>query len=196
MSQEIRTFIAIELPDPLKASLVELQEELKERVPYRSVRWVQPQGIHLTLKFLGQTPVDQIERIAEALRSACAPLSSFTYTVGGLGCFPNLRRPRVVWVGVQEPTGTLSGLQRAIEDACEEFGFRRERRGFHPHLTLGRLRDRVSTGERRAVGEVVQTTEAASLSTLAAEGISLIRSDLLPTGAVYTTLREIELKEG
>lgn len=195
MPQEIRTFIAIELPDPIKASLTELQERLKGQAPPRAVRWVRSEGIHLTLKFLGQTSVDQIEGIAEALRLACASLSPFTYTVGGLGCFPNLRRPRVIWVGVQEPTGTLSRLSGAIEEACAELGFKRERRAFHPHLTLGRLRNRISAEERRAIGELVQETEVASLGAGTAKGISLIRSDLQPTGAVYTILREIELKE-
>ncbi len=195
MPQDIRTFIAIELPDPLKERLVELQEKLKEQAPPRAVRWVQPEGIHLTLKFLGQTPVDQIEGIVRALSSACVPLSSFTYTVGGLGCFPDLRRPQVIWVGVQEPTGALSGLQGAIEEACAELSFQREGRAFHPHLTLGRLRDRASAEERRAIGELIQGTEVASLGAGAARRVSLIRSDLRPTGAVYTTLREIELKE-
>lgn len=193
MPQDIRTFIAIELPDSLKASLMELQERLKEQAPPRAVRWVRSEGIHLTLKFLGQTPVDQIKGLVESLSSACAALSPFIYTVGGLGCFPNLRRPRVIWVGVQEPTGMLARLQGAVEGACADLGFKRERRAFHPHLTLGRLRDRVSTGERRAIGELIQGTEVASLGTVSARGVSLIRSDLRPTGAVYTTLREIEL---
>lgn len=196
MPQEIRAFIAIELPNPLKASLMELQGRLKEQTPPRAVRWVRPEDIHLTLKFLGQTPVDRIEGIVRALSSACAPFSPFTYSVGGLGCFPNLRRPRVIWVGVQEPTSALSRLQGAIEGACAELGFQRERRAFHPHLTLGRLRDRVPAQERRAIGELIQRAEAASLGAGAAKGISLIRSDLRPTGAVYTTLREIELGEG
>jgi len=160
------------------------------------VRWVQPEGIHLTLKFLGQTPLDQIEGIVKALSSACASLCPFTCTVGGLGCFPNLRRPRVIWVGVQEPTGALSRLQEALEGACAESGFKRERRAFHPHLTLGRLRDRASADQRRAIGELIQGTEVTSLGTVSAKGISLIRSDLRPRGAVYTTLREIELREG
>jgi len=195
MAQQIRAFIAIELPDPLRASLKGLQDRLKEQAPPRAVRWVQPQGIHLTLKFLGQTPVDQIEGLIKGLVSACAPLCSFTCTVGGLGCFPNPNRPRVIWAGVQEPTGALSRLQRAIEDACAELGFEPERRTFHPHLTLGRVRDGVPTGQRRAIGELIERTETASLATISAKGVSVIRSDLRPSGAVYTTLREIELKE-
>jgi len=195
MGQDMRTFIAIELPEPLKASLRELQDRLSAQPPRGAVRWVQPQGIHLTLKFLGQTPAHRIEGIIEALRSACLPVPSFAYTVGGLGCFPNPVRPRVIWVGVQEPTGVLSRLQGAIEDACAGLGFEREGRAFHPHLTLGRLRDGVSTRDCRTIGEIVQRTEVASLGTAAARGISLIRSDLRPSGAVYTTLEEIELKE-
>lgn len=197
----IRTFIAIELPKSLKTGLVELQTRLQKKAPPRAVRWVRPESIHLTIKFLGPTPETQVDDIIEDLESTCAFLSPFTYTVGGLGCFPNLRRPRVIWVGVQEPTETLSNLQRAIEDACAGLGFERERRAFHPHLTLGRLHNRASRGEQGAIGNFVQgldqgaLTEVASLGTMAAKGISLIRSDLRPTGAVYTTLGEIELKD-
>jgi len=194
--REIRTFIAIELPRPIKAGLTELQDRLRAQAPPRAVRWVRPEGIHLTLKFLGRTPEGQIEDIVRALSSACAPFPPFACTVEGLGCFPNLHRPRVIWVGVQEPTGALSGLQRAIEEACAGLGFRRERRPFHPHLTLGRLQDRVSREERAVVSELIRRTEAASLGTMIARGVSLIRSDLRPGGAVYTTLREVELKEG
>jgi 2'-5' RNA ligase len=196
MDREIRAFIAIELPDPLRTSLRRLQDRLRAQASPRAVRWVQPRGIHLTLRFLGQTPVDQVEVIAHALRSACTSIPPFSYTVSGLGCFPNTHRPRVIWVGVQEPTGALSRLQQATEDACEELGFERERRAFHPHLTLGRLRDRAPARERRAVGELIQGAEVGSLATEIAAGISLIRSDLRPGGAVYTTLEEIELREG
>jgi 2'-5' RNA ligase len=195
MPEVIRAFIAIELPDSLRASLRKLQTGLQDRVPARTVRWVAPRGIHLTLKFLGSTRVDQIEGIAGDLTKACAPLPSFTYSVGGLGCFPNPHRPRVIWVGIQEPAGALSRLQGAIDEVCSQWGFKREERAFHPHLTLGRTRDRISSGERRAIGDLVQETDVPSLGTMAAEGISLIRSDLRPSGAVYTTLREIGLKE-
>jgi 2'-5' RNA ligase len=196
MSQEIRTFVAVELPERLKASLVELQGRLKRQASQGAVRWTAPEGIHLTLKFLGQTPTGQIDDIVEALRLACAPLPSFPYTASELGCFPNLRRPRVIWVGVQEPAGALAALQKAVETACAGLGFERERRAFHPHLTLGRLQRRATSGDTRAMSDVVQRTQATSLGTETAHSISLIRSDLRPTGAVYTTLQEIELTGG
>jgi len=196
MAQEIRTFIAIELPDTVRAMLSELQEELQQQTPSGAVRWVRPEGIHLTLEFLGQTPVDRIEPIVRALTLACAPFSSFTYTLGALGCFPNMRRPRVIWVAAEEPTGVIFELQGAIERACAELGFKAESKAFHPHLTLGRLRDRASAQERGSIGELIQRTEVPSVGAATAKVISLIRSDLRPMGAVYTTLREIELKEG
>jgi 2'-5' RNA ligase len=196
MDREIRTFIAIELPEPLRTSLRRLQDRLKEQISPQSARWVPPRGIHLTLKFLGQTSTDQIDAITEALKSACADIAPFTYSVGGLGCFPNPRRPRVVWVGVQERTGALSTLQRATEDACAGFGFQRERRAFRPHLTLGRLRDNAPARERRAIGELIEQAEVGSLAEVTATGIRFVRSDLRPDGAVYTTLGEIALREG
>jgi 2'-5' RNA ligase len=195
MSQEVRTFVAIELSDSLKASLVGLQDGLKRQIPPSAVRWTAPEGIHLTLKFLGQTPVDQVEDIVAALELACAPFSPISYVASGLGCFPNLQRPRVIWVGIQDPTGALGDLQQVVDSACEELGFEPERRAFHPHLTLGRAQRRATSDDARAVSRVIQRTDAGELGAMSAQGISLIRSDLRPTGAVYTTLREIGFVE-
>ena len=193
MPVELRAFIAIELPEPVKAGLAGIQEELRRQSPPRAVRWVRADGMHLTLKFLGQTSTDGIETIAQALTQACSAFAPFSYTVSELGCFPHLGRPRVVWVGVQEDTGALTGLQGAIDTTCAEFGFKAEKRRFHPHVTLGRLRDRVSADHRSAVGQVVGRLEVRPLGPARVEAVSLIRSDLRPTGAVYTTLREMEL---
>ena len=109
----LRTFIAIELSSELLNRLQEVQRDLQKRVPPQVVRWVRPQGIHLTLKFLGEVPAERIQAITQAVERACTGVAPFTITAGGLGCFPNLRRPRVVWVGVDEPTGNLSRLQQA-----------------------------------------------------------------------------------
>jgi len=194
MPDTIRAFVATELPGPIKAGLTELQECLKRKAPPNAVRWVQARDIHLTLKFLGPTRMDQIEPLAQALGTACAPFLALTYTVSGLGCFPNLRRPRVIWVGVEELSGGLARLQGAIEAACAGLGFEREERGFDPHLTLGRLRDQAAPADQRAIGDMVQGLEKPFLGTATVEGISLIRSDLQPAGPVYTVLHRFELK--
>lgn len=191
--KQVRAFIAIELDETINAALADLQGQLKAKVPQGSVRWVKPGGIHLTLKFLGNVPANRIEEIERVLTQACAGFPAFSFSVGGLGCFPNPRRPRVVWVGVQEESGTLPRLQKAIEDGMEELGFSPEGRKFHAHLTLGRTQRRASSGDVRRLGQLVAETDIGELGQMEARAVSLIRSDLKPTGAVYTRLAAVEL---
>lgn len=190
--EQIRTFIAIELSEEVKAGLVKLQGELKRKG--EGVRWVRPGGIHLTLKFLGDIPADRIKGIAQAVRQACVGLSPFQLIFAGLGCFPNLRRPRVIWVGVEGETETLARLQRAIEGNLKALGFPPEKRGFTPHLTLGRVRRRVGSRERRSLGQLVEATAADELGEMMVEAVNVMRSDLKPTGAVYTQLASVDLR--
>jgi 2'-5' RNA ligase len=193
--EQVRTFIAIELDETINAALTDLQEQLKAKVPRGSVRWVKPEGIHLTLKFLGNVPSDRIEKIERALSQACSGLPAFSFSVGSLGCFPNPRRPRVVWVGVQEESGTLKRLQKAVEDGMEKLGFAPEGRRFHAHLTLGRTQRRASSGDVRRLGQLVEETDIGQLGQMEARAVSLMKSDLRPTGAVYTQLAAVELEE-
>jgi 2'-5' RNA ligase len=190
----VRTFIAIELDEDLKSNLLRLQNRLREQVSPRSVRWVQPDGIHLTLKFLGDTPVEQLENVKKALAEAAAEIGPFTFTVGGLGCFPNLRRPRVVWVSLQEPTGALLRLQKAVEAHVAPLGFPTEKRPFSPHLTLGRVQRNISNSQAREVGDVVAAITPGTIDEMAVVAASYIKSDLRPSGAVYTVLFEAKLK--
>ena len=191
--ETIRAFIAIPLPEPVLDELVTLGHRLERRVPSRSVRWVRPEGIHLTLKFLGDTPTNKLPEIKRALTAVARHAPPCTFTVGGLGCFPNPRRPRVVWVGVQEPTGRLAALQDAIEEVMAPLGYAPEGRGFTAHLTLGRIRRGTSGGDVAQVGQVVTKTEVGSLGEVSAAHFSLIRSVLKPTGAEYTPLEEFLL---
>ena len=192
--KQVRTFIAIELDETINAALTDLQEQLKAEVPQGSVRWVRPEGIHLTLKFLGDVPVNRIEEMEQVLTQACAGFPAFSFSVEGLGCFPNPRRPRVVWVGVREESGTLKGLQKAIEDGMEKVGFAPEGRRFHAHLTLGRTQRRASSGDVRRLGQLVTGTDIGLLGRMDAQEVSLIKSDLKPTGAVYTQLAAVRLE--
>jgi len=186
----LRTFIAIELDREFLGILEDLQCRLREQVAPRSIRWVRPEGIHLTLKFLGETRTDQLSAVKAALDQAASGIRPFTFTAGGLGCFPNSRLPRVVWVGMYEPTGTLSRLQDAIETHVAPLGFPTEKRPFRPHLTLGRVQRHASKSEVREAGEVVAASEIGPLDEMRVERVSYIKSDLRPGGAVYTTLHE------
>jgi 2'-5' RNA ligase len=129
-----------------------------------------------------------------ALAAVARHVPACTFTAGGLGCFPNLRRPRVVWVGVDEPAGRLEALQSAIEEVMTPFGYPPEKRGFSPHLTLGRMGRRASRDDAAQVGEVVASTTIEPLAEVTADGFALIRSILKPTGAEYTTLHEFPLE--
>jgi 2'-5' RNA ligase len=193
---KIRTFIAIELDESIKDELTRLQERLKCEALQGSLRWVRPVGIHLTLKFLGDVPADQIGEITRALEKSCQGFAPFSLSCGGLGCFPNLKRPRVVWVGVQEETGTLAQLQKAIEENVAPLGYPPEKRKFSPHLTLGRVQRRVSSGDLRRLGELVGASEIGTLGQMEVRSVNLMRSDLRPSGAMYTRLAEVELKGG
>ena len=192
--EKIRTFIAIELSESIKDDLTKLQERFKGEAPRGSVRWVRSEGIHLTLKFLGDVPADQIGEISRALQRSCQGFAPFSLLCGGLGCFPNLKRPRVVWVGIQEETGTLAQLQKAIEENVASLGYPTEKRKFSPHLTLGRVQRRVSSGDQRRLGELVGASEIGILGRMEVQSVNLMRSDLRPSGAVYTRLAEVELK--
>jgi 2'-5' RNA ligase len=192
----VRTFIAIELDEELRANLRDLQDRLRGQLAPRSVRWVRPQGIHLTLKFLGDTPVSRLDDIKAALAQAATEVGPFTFTVGGLGCFPNTRRPRVVWVGLQEPTGALVRLRDAVEAQVAPLGFPTEKRPFSPHLTLGRVQRRASKSEVHEIGEVVAASMIGTVDEMDVTVVCYIKSDLRPSGAVYTTLLEAELGRG
>jgi len=192
----VRTFIAIELSEDLREEIGLLQDELRTQLPRGSVRWVRPEGIHLTLKFLGDTPVDQVDQVKAALAQAAAEVGSFRVTVRGLGCFPNTRRPRVIWVGLEEPTGTLQRLRDAVEVHVAPVGFPTERRKFSPHLTVGRVQRRATSSEVREIGQRVAASAVGLVGEMEAVAVSYIKSDLKPSGAVYTTLLEAGLKAG
>ena len=194
--ETIRAFIAIPLPDQVLAQLADLERHLERKMPSGSVRWVRPEGIHLTLKFLGDTPADKVPDIKQALAAVAHHAPACSFTVEGLGCFPNPRRPRVVWVGVQEPTGRLAALQDAVEEVIAPFGYPPEGRGFTPHLTLGRVRRKVSRSDVAQVGEVVTRTSVGLLGEVAVDSFALIRSVLKPSGAEYTPLAHFPLRAG
>ena len=194
--ETIRVFIAVPLPQPLLRELASLQRRLGDQVPDRGVRWVRPESIHLTLKFLGDTSTEKLPEIKRALTAVARNVPVCTFSVAGLGCFPNPRCPRVVWVGVQEPTGRLAALQDSIEEVLTPLGYEPEGRGFTPHLTLGRVRRKVARSDVERVGEVVSGTAVGLLAEVSADRFALIRSVLKPSGAEYTTLEEFPLGGG
>jgi 2'-5' RNA ligase len=194
MPEEIwRTFIAIELDRSLRSALAKIQEQFKRQMPPGSVRWVAPEGIHLTLKFLGDTERTRVARIEAALQRACVGFEPFEFSVEGRGCFPNSRRPRVVWVAVRDKGQNLTRLSAAVEREVAPLGWPTEERGFSPHLTLGRVERGVSEGDEEAVGKAVEASIVEQIGRQRVPGVSLIRSELHPDGASYSRLLSVPL---
>jgi len=190
--EQIRSFIAIELPEEAKQGLARLRKEL-ERDEHKFVKWVEPQGIHLTLKFLGNIPSKQVTELTEAIEEATQRISPFHLEISGLGAFPSLRQARVFWVGIGGEMDKLSRLQQNIDSVLAALGFAKEERSFMPHLTLARMRQGTSPLERRSFGELAGSTIFEDKYDIKVEAISLMRSQLTPAGAIYSCLSAVGL---
>jgi 2'-5' RNA ligase len=179
-ADEIRTFICIEIPESIKSRISKLQETLQQIDA--QVSWSKPSNIHLTVKFLGNVESSRIERLSKALERSASGISPFEIEIGGVGCFPSPRSPRVLWVGVSTIPEQLRQLHANIDDQLAREGFEREKRKFSPHLTLGRIRAPHNSAK---VAEALIATGFAAEAFIANDLI-LMRSDLKPTGSIYT----------
>lgn len=193
-NQQIRSFIAIELPEDVRAGLRRLQAELK--LPQHSfVKCVAPEGIHLTLKFLGNISPAKVTEITGVMKRASQGVSPFQLQITEVGAFPNMRQPRVLWVGIKGELDKLVAWQKRIDNGLMPLGFAKETRPFTPHLTLARLRENCSPGDRREFGEMVSKTPIEVSYKFNVTSLNLMRSQLLPGGAVYSRLAEVKLKQ-
>jgi 2'-5' RNA ligase len=186
----IRSFIAIEFPAEIQQRLDQVSRQVRQRLsglPGSIVRWVPAENIHLTLKFLGDVSVANLDLLQEMLLAEAREHHAFELSVGGLGAFPDLHRPRVVWVGIQAPP-ELAALQGGIESRMEKLGYPREERPFSPHLTLGRITRNANNTEARQIGDALQAAKVGFLGVVGAGEVRLFKSDLKPGGSVYTCL--------
>lgn len=181
----MRVFIAIPLTRECRETLEQIQAPM--RALRADVRWTSIASIHLTLKFLGEIEPRVLPPLTSAIRSIdCEP---FGLCLRGLGGFPTLTNPRVIWYGVEGDTDRLASLQAAVETACENVGFERDRRAFHPHLTLGRV-----NGKRNLQQLLDYIRIGAALeNSFVADSVNIYKSDLTPRGAIYTVLESIAL---
>ena len=192
--EQIRSFIAVELPDELKFELSQLEAQLKSG-KQSWVKWVNPNSIHLTLKFLGNIAVDKTEEITKAMEEAAKRIPPFYLKIEGLGVFPNLRRVQVVWVGIGGEIDKLSQLQKGIESKLTRLGFASESRPFTPHLTLARLRNQASLDERQRFGQFIASTSFDIDYTMEVDAVSLMRSQLTREGAIYNRISLARLEK-
>ena len=192
--ETIRAFIAIELPAELRQQLARLQARLKMDNQPR-IKWVNPDSIHLTLKFLGNIPISDIDLIAQAITDAAKRITPFHLETEVLDAFPNLKRVQVVWVGLGGEVDKLKRLQQIIEANLTQLGFTAEQRQFKPHLTLARLGKEVPPGERQRLGELIAGTSFETGERVKVNRINLIRSQLTRGGAIYSRISSAGLLE-
>jgi len=192
MGEQLRLFVAIELPGEVRDALGRLQHELQRR-GRTQLRWVRPEGIHMTLKFLGETPAERVPAIEEALAGAVEGVLAHSLALGVLGTFGG-RSPRVLWIDLIGDLEPLLGLQRRVDDALAKISFPREARAFSPHLTLARVRPETARDVAAAIGEAIKDSRTAS-HRIPVREVSLMRSTLRPSGAVYERVAAFPLRQ-
>ena len=187
----VRAFIAVELPVVIQEQLGQIIAGLQNHSP-RSVRWVAPRNIHLTLKFFGNISPDNLSQLTRVIQNEAQRSRPFDLSIAGLGAFPNKIHPRVIWAGAVAPPA-LGELQLGIDRETERLGYRNEDRGFNPHLTLGRVSQHATPAEVKQISELLGRTTVGSLGTINVAALRLFRSDLQPGGAIYTPLFDARL---
>ncbi len=190
--EQVRVFVAIELPDEVRNHLARIEKELQATV-LTGVRWMKPEGIHLTLKFLGNVPVSLLPRIESAVHVGCQNIDPFSLRPTALGVFPGKNRARVLWVGVGGEVETLARLQSGVDAALEKLGFSRESRAYAAHLTLGRVQETAPLVLRRKIGDLVDAVKVDPLDSFRVGSVSIMQSKLIPGGAIYSRLASIDL---
>lgn len=189
----LRSFIAIELPAALQEAIYRACLPLRQALGSSLVRWVPPQNLHLTLKFLGDVSSANLDLLKQMLRAETERQPPFELEVGMLGSFPNLKRARVIWVGIQAPAA-LTTLQRNIETAAARLGYLSEERRFSPHLTVGRVSQHATLADQQKIRTLLESAQIGVIGQAQVTSVCLFRSDLQPTGAVYTPLFEAPLR--
>jgi 2'-5' RNA ligase len=190
----IRAFIAIQLPNSIQQQLDEIARNIQGLVNLKAVRWVPAKNIHLTLKFLGDVSSTNIDLLTKVLLREVTSHTGFEVTLSGIGAFPSLRRPRVIWVGIEAPP-VLLALQKGIDAETVRLGYPSEDRPFSPHLTLARMPQNASPNAIRQMGEVLAGLKVGLVGKFLADAVHLYRSDLQPGGAIYTSLSKFPLSE-
>ena len=189
----LRAFIAVEIPAEIQQNIHRQIAELRKGID-SLVRWVPSQNMHLTLRFLGDVSPNSLEFLRQMLRNEAANIPCFDIHLAGLGAFPNLKRPRVLYIGIQAPPA-LEALQRGIESASRRLGYEAEERPFSAHLTLGRVRQNLNTSEQQKIRRAFESTQVDLPGTARVDSVHLYKSELNPGGSVYTRLYSAQLKK-
>jgi 2'-5' RNA ligase len=183
----LRAFIAIELPvhvcDVIQRQTIRLRQTLGDDL----IRWVPTQNMHLTLKFLGDINTSHLDFLKQMLAREANLHQQFNLQLGGLGAFPSSRKPRLLWIGIHAPTD-LAALQKSIETGASRLGYEQEERAFSPHLTIGRVRQNANPPELQKVRTALDTIQLGNIGIARIDNVHLFKSDLQPSGSIYTKL--------
>ena len=187
-TQRIRCFVAIEIPSTIRDKLAQIQDIFRKHIRHAS--WVNPKNFHLTLKFLGEVEHTQLDTVEAAVRKVAMNHSPFSMRVGGIGAFPSLKRPSVIWCGVKVGAAEISELAQEINLELDRCGYPRDERTSNPHLTIARIKERM---DLRPFTDTFHQYERIDGASMTVHEISLVRSQLQLTGAVYTRLKSCRL---
>ena len=190
--EHYRLFIALPISDPVRREMELAQNELRAALSSRAIRWTRPDQFHLTVKFLGDVPVDRVDLLIDFVRKACSDFSSLSLAAEGLGCFPNDRRPRVIWIGVRDNPPQLQSLQKTIDAATAEFGSAEREKDFKGHITIGRVKE-ISAFDRETLAGLLSMHQARNFGTWTANQVKIIRSELSESGATHKDVMAIQL---
>lgn len=191
----LRAFVACEVPGSLQNAIAAASSALRATLGPDLVRWVPVRNIHLTLKFLGEISSSGLEAVQKVLTKEASEFQPIEAIVEGLGAYPSARRPRVIWVGLTAPPD-LGRFQRDLDLAMAPLGFAPDEHPFSPHLTLGRVRQNPSSRDLESIRNQLQTVQVGKVGVLPLAAVHLFRSDLLPSGAVYSKLFSAQFGPG
>ena len=187
--KKIRTFVAVELSAAVRGRAADLIERLRRCDA--KVKWVDTANMHLTLKFLGDVPESEIAAVCRVVTEAAGPFVPFDITAVGAGAFPDARRPRTLWIGIDRGAEELCRLQKSVDRALRKLGFPKEGRQFHPHLTIGRLRQGGDSASR--LGDLVRDLENFDAAGATINQVTVFASYLSKTGPTYEALGRARL---
>lgn len=184
---QLRAFIAIDLPQPIQEAIEKQTSRLRQAAGDGLVRWIPPQNIHLTLKFLGNIAASHMDFLKQLLHQTADSHQPFDVQIGGIGSFPNSKLPRVLWAGVHAPAD-LASLQKTIETGAARLGYEKEARPFSPHLTLGRVRQGIDPRDLQKISSALNGIQIGNIGSARVDAVHLYKSELRPEGSVYTKL--------
>jgi 2'-5' RNA ligase len=189
MIDKARVFIAIPISNIIKEKIEDIQERLK-RIG-AEVKWVVPQDIHITIKFLGNINVSELENIYIVVTNICNKFSPFQISISSISAFPDKKRPKVIWIGVKEGKDILCKINKEVEDSLIKIGFKKEDKEFNPHITIGRVKGLYRLSQ---LADTLKNMDIGDIGEIHVRNIQVIKSQLTPSGPIYTILKEIPFK--